>query len=175
MPDVTVTDPTVTARVDQLAAAIAELTTPPPRPPRDWPPGMPVDPVYADMRARLTPSTQQDRDAAAALLDQGARPGETSPDDVFTAHLVVGAGDGGWTMDAEVIPLPGVYADRDDVYAALEAAAAEHRGKHPGRLLTGGWCRHYAVSSPYDPHRTGDGTPWLTGWAQFDAHPLAAD
>lgn len=85
-----------------------------------------------DLAARWVPSEAQIDEAEAVLADKG---------DAVTAHVLVNKHYGFWTEDVVVLPLPGVYADRDGASEAAQAAAkAIHEAT--GLPVTGGYTYH---------------------------------
>ena len=118
--------------------------------------------VEQDMRARWTPSKEQDAEAQAHLLATGDKL-------VMTAHLLVGKHHGFWDMDSiEVEPLPGLFTDRNQASEALEEAGLR-RHQETGKPVSGAYVYHRPVrQGDPDVPRTADGTAWLTSWSVFE-------
>lgn len=114
--------------------------------------------LSSDLSTRWTPSPEQDNEAFEALSA-----GQT---DVLTAHLLVNKKQGWWGPDVEVIPLPGIFADRN---AASDAIVAAAKVKHAetGKPVTGGYTYHHLPPVGETP-RSGAGTAWKTSWAVFE-------
>lgn len=112
----------------------------------------------SDLRNRWTPSVEQD-EAAFTALQAGAV-------DVLTAHLLVNKQQGWWGADVQVVPLPGIFADRNEASEAAEAAA---KGKHEetGLPVTGGYTYHH-LPDPRGPAPQAAGRTWKTSWSVFE-------
>jgi hypothetical protein len=98
-----------------------------------------------DLREVWRPSAEQITDAAEF---QTAHPGVG---EVLTAHLLVGKHQSFWTEGIEVVPVPGVFTERLDVWETLARLVAA-KGAETGKPVTGGYTYHFT-----------DG-----GWAVFE-------
>lgn len=101
--------------------------------------------LVTDLREVWRPSEEQVAEATEFLA---SHPGT---EDVLTAHLLVGKHHGWWTEGIEVVPVPGVFTDRVDVWVALRRLV-QAKGEQTGQPVTGGYTYHQS-----------DG-----GWAVFE-------
>jgi len=90
--------------------------------------------LQADLEQRWRPSDEQIAAAEVALA-------KGSGDLVFTIHLLANKHFGFWDAQVEVISCEGVFAERDDALAALEAQVAAYGATH-GVAVTGGYTVH---------------------------------
>lgn len=124
--------------------------------------------LVADMRRRWVPSLEQDAAVAARLENRSAkRP-------LFTAQLLVNKRPGLWTTDVEVIPLPGVYANRNEASAACIGAASTYRLLYPAVPVSASYCRHSRLATAADPAITEGGRTWQTHFGIFEDDLAAA-
>lgn len=98
---------------------------------------MTLDPTAADLKARWTPSEEQVADATEYLAQHD------SLKHAYTVHLLVGKNYGWWTTDVEVVPVPGVFASRNEAIGTNLDALVNAKAAETGKPVTGGYTSHY--------------------------------